>query len=104
MKPVGKVRSPLAVLLLSIITVGIYGFYWYYKTFQEIKDYSGEGIGGGLGLLLGLFCSIVVSFLLPSEVGNLYSRDGQPAPLSGVTGCCCRCLAGSSGSGRSKAA
>jgi hypothetical protein len=84
--PVGKPRSPLAVLLLSIITVGIYGLYWHYKTFQEMKDYSGEGIGGVLGLILGLFCGIVVIFLLPAEVGNLYTKEGQPAPVSAMTG------------------
>jgi uncharacterized protein DUF4234 len=84
--PVGTARSPLAVLLLSIVTLGIYGLYWHYKTFQEMKDYSGQGIGGVLGLLLGFFCGIVVIFVLPAEVGNLYGQDGQPAPISGVTG------------------
>lgn len=84
--PVGKVRSPLVVLLLSIVTIGIYGLYWHYKTFQEIKEYSGEGIGGVLGLILALFCGIIVIFVLPSEVGNLYSREGQSSPISAVTG------------------
>ena len=83
---IGKVRSPLVVLLLSIVTLGIYGLYWYYKTFQEMKDYSGEGLGGLLGLLLSLFCGIVVVFLMPAEVGNLYSREGQHAPISAATG------------------
>ena len=83
---VGKVRSPRAVLLLSIVTIGIYALYWYYKTFQEIKDYSGDGIGGVLGLVLGLFCGIIVAFLLPSEVSNLYTTAGQEAPVSAVTG------------------
>jgi hypothetical protein len=84
--PVGKVRSPLAVLLLSIVTLGIYGLYWYYKTFQEMKEYSGNGIGGVLGLILSFFCGIIVIFLLPAEVGSLYTNDGQPAPISGLTG------------------
>jgi hypothetical protein len=84
--PVGKVRSPLAVLLLSIVTLGFYGLYWNYKTFQEIKDYGGSGIGGVLGLVLGLFCGIVVVFLLPSEVASLYTQEGQKAPISVATG------------------
>jgi hypothetical protein len=83
---VGKVRSPLTVLLLGIVTLGIYSVVWYYKTFQEMKDYSGEGIGGVVGLLLSLFCGVIVIFLLPAEVGNLYSRDGKEKPISGVTG------------------
>jgi hypothetical protein len=84
--PVGKPRSPLTVLLLSIITIGIYALFYYYKTFQEMKDYSGEGIGGVLGLILTIFCGIVVVFLLPAEVGNLYVKEGQPAPVSAMTG------------------
>ena len=83
---VGTIRSPLTVLLLMIITLGIYGIVYYYKTFSEMKDYSGEGVGGGVGLLLSLFCSIVVIFLIPAEVGNLYERDGREKPVSGITG------------------
>jgi hypothetical protein len=81
-----KIRNPVGVLLLSIITLGIYALVYYYKTFQEMKDYSGEGIGGGLGLVLALFCSIVVAFLFPHEVGKQYEREGQPAPVSAATG------------------
>lgn len=83
---VGTVRSPLAVLLLTIVTLGIYGLYWYYKTFQEIKDYSGAGIGGLLGLVLSFFCGIITIFVLPSEIANLYQRDGQQPPISTATG------------------
>lgn len=35
-------RSPLGVLGLSFITIGIYGFYWYYKVNQEIQRYTGD--------------------------------------------------------------
>ena len=49
--PLGNVRSPVAVILLSIITLGIYALYWEYSSFKELRAYSGEGIGGGLGLL-----------------------------------------------------
>ena len=83
---VGKVRSPLAVLLLSILTVGIYGLYWYYRTFKELKGYRGQGLGGGWGLILALFCGIIPIFLLPSEVGRLYEQVGRPPPISALTG------------------
>lgn len=83
---VGELRSPLVVLLLTIVTLGIYGLYWYFKTFDEMKDYSGEGVGGAVGLLLSIFCGIVTIFLLPAEVGNLYERDGREKPISGATG------------------
>jgi hypothetical protein len=81
---VGKVRNPLGVILLMFITLGIYAFVWWYKSFKELKDYSSEGVGGVAGLILA-FC-YVSYFLLPSEVGNLYSRESKPKPVSGVTG------------------
>ena len=86
MRPVGKVRSVLVIIGLSIITLGIYGLAWQYLTFREMKDYSGSGIGGGLGLVFAIFIGIVNWFLMPSEVGNLYTTDGQDPPISGLTG------------------
>lgn len=83
---VGEVRSPLVVLLLFIVTLGIYGLYWYFKTFDEMKEYSGEGVGGVVGLLLSIFCGIVTIFLMPAEAGNLYGREGREKPISGATG------------------
>jgi hypothetical protein len=83
---VGKIRSPLVVILLSLVTLGIYSLYWQYASFKEIKAYSGEGIGGGLGLVFAILLGIVNVFLLPHEVGNLYGREGREAPVSGVTG------------------
>jgi hypothetical protein len=83
---VGIIRVPITVLLLGIITCGIYFFFWYYNTFEEMKDYSGEGLGGLVGLLLSIFCGIITIFVLPAEVGNLYERDGKEKPISGMTG------------------
>ena len=39
--PVVK-RQPLGVLGLTIITLGIYGLYWYYKINEEIRDTTGD--------------------------------------------------------------
>jgi len=83
---VGKVRSPVVVILLSLVTLGIYGLYWQYATFQEMKEYAGEGIGGGLGLLFAILLGIVNIFLMPAEVGQLYAREGREKTISGLTG------------------
>jgi hypothetical protein len=83
---VGMVRKPIVVLLLSIVTLGIYGLYWQYATFKELKDYSGEGIGGGLGLLFAILLGIVNVFMMPHEIGQLYGREGQEEPVRAVTG------------------
>ncbi|MEI4273420.1 DUF4234 domain-containing protein [Klenkia sp. LSe6-5] len=85
--PVGKVRSTWAVIGLSIITFGIYGFVYYFSVHEEIKRHSGEGVGGAVGLIIALFTlGLVTPFLLPNEVGNLYARQGRPRPVTATTG------------------
>jgi hypothetical protein len=85
-RPIGVHRSVGTVIVLSIVTLGIYSIIWQYKSFKEMKEFSGTGIGGVAGLLLAIFVGIVNAFLLPSEVGHLYSTGGQPKPVSGLTG------------------
>lgn len=82
----GKIRNPWAVAFLSIITLGIYFLYWTYQVFRELKDHTGEGVGGAIGLVFGILLSIVNWFLLPSEIGNMYAKAGLEKPVSGVTG------------------
>jgi hypothetical protein len=84
--PLGKPRSPLSVILLSLVTLGIYGLYWQYKTFQEMKDRTGVGIGGVVGLILAIFLGFVNPFIMSSEVGRMYEAEGQEKPVSGITG------------------
>ena len=84
---VGKIRSTWAVIGLSIITFGIYSLYYYFATHEEMKQHSGEGLGGALGLVLGLVTGgLVTVFVLPNEIGNLYARQGRPRPVSATTG------------------
>lgn len=84
--PVGKVRGTGACIGLTIITLGIYSWYWYYKTHDEMKQHSNDGIGGPIALILAIFIGIVNPFLSSSEVGKLYQRDGRQAPVSAATG------------------
>ncbi|WP_421120222.1 DUF4234 domain-containing protein [Aquihabitans daechungensis] len=87
MGPVGKDRSWIAVLLLSIVTLGIYGLYWQYALFKEMKEHSGSGLGGPLGLILTIVTGGLVGlFVLPNEVGELYTRAGRDKPVSWLTG------------------
>ena len=37
---VAKVRNPVAPILLSIITLGIYGAVWWYKINREMRDFG----------------------------------------------------------------
>ena len=83
---VGQPRGVLFVILLSLLTLGIYHLYWIYKSFEEIKRHTGEGIGGVLGLVIAIVFSPVNWFVLPSEVGKMYSADRRTAPMTGWTG------------------
>src|SRR4051794_17343022 len=75
--PVGKVRSTGTCMLLFIVTLGIYGWFWYYNSHEEMKRHSGDGIGGVVAMILGIFVTIAMLFLSPHEVGKLYERRGQ---------------------------
>ena len=84
--PLGQERGVAFVIVITIVTLGIYGLYWDYKTYEEMKQHTGEGLGGVVGLVIGILVSIVNFFVIPSEVGKMSKKDGQPAPVSGWTG------------------
>lgn len=83
---VGKPRGIVFVIVLSIVTLGIYHLYWYYKTFEEMKRHTGNGIGGILGLLIAIIFNPINWFVMPSEIGSMYHGDGRQAPMTGWTG------------------
>jgi amino acid transporter len=85
-RPLGKPRGIAFGILIFIVTFGIYGLYWTYKTHEEIKQHTGEGVGGVVGLVIYILVSIVTPFVIPSEVGKLYRRDGKEPPVSGWAG------------------
>ena len=84
--PLGHPRGVGFVILLTIVTLGIYSLYWVYKTQEEVKQHSGDGLGGVLGLVIWIVISAVSAFVIPSEIGRMYQKDGQHAPVSGWTG------------------
>ncbi len=84
--PLGQVRSTGACIALTIVTLGIYSWVWYFKTHEEMKRHTNTGLGGGLALVLAIFVGIVMPFISSSEVGGLYERRGMRAPVSGATG------------------
>ena len=83
---IGKVRSTGVCMLLMVVTLGIYALVWYYQTHEEMKRHSGQGLGGGIALLLAFFFGIAMPFITSAEVGALYERRGQAKPVSGTTG------------------
>jgi hypothetical protein len=84
--PLGHPRGIGFAILLFIVTLGFYSLYWVFKTQDEVKEHSGVGVGGVLGLVIYIVVGIVTWFLIPSEVGKMYKADGRQAPFSGWTG------------------
>lgn len=84
--PLGKQRGVVAVIFFSLITLGIYYLVWVYKNHEEIKEHSGQGVGGVVGLVIALLVGFITPFVLPSEIRKMYERDGRESRVSGWTG------------------
>lgn len=90
---IGNTRSVGLSILWAILTLGIYTCFWTYRTFDEMRRYSGEGLGGPLGLVVhliavfvGVVWSVVTAVLVSSEVQRLYEREGRQAEHSALWG------------------
>ena len=84
--PLGQPRGIGFGILMFVITLGLYGWYWIYKTMEEMKQHTGDGLGGVLSLVIWILLGALMAFVTPSEVGRMYQKDGRPAPVSGWTG------------------
>jgi hypothetical protein len=82
----GPFYSTGLVILLTIVTLGIWPFLWTYRTSEDLKAYNGDGLGGWLGVVLYLFVSPVVMFTIPNEIKNAYERDGRESPVTALWG------------------
>src|SRR6476620_4898391 len=72
---VGNTRSIGLSILWAVLTLG------------EIKRYSGNGVGGVIGLVIYILISPVTFFIVASEVRYMYEDlDGQTSPVRGLTG------------------
>ena len=77
-----KYRNMLMQVVLYIVTLGIYGIYWYYVTLGEMHIANGKNEGAGLWTLLFLI-PIVNLFALwhySSEAGA-FTQGKYPAIL-----------------------
>jgi Domain of unknown function (DUF4234) len=90
---VGESRSVGLTILWSILTLGIYTFFWTYWTFDELQRYRGRGLGGVLGLVIYIVCVVagwiaiaIVGVLLWAEIKALYEEDGREAPHTPLWG------------------
>jgi Domain of unknown function (DUF4234) len=86
----GKTRNPWGVWLLYLVTVGIYGLYWYYKLNEETRDYEQSiKVDPTLSLLAILLCVIpaIVSIInTGSRIQQAQKAAGASERCSGALG------------------
>jgi hypothetical protein len=78
-------RNPLGVLGLSIITLGIYGLYWFYKINEELQRYERDDTISPVRSLLALFPGgilIVPPFIAYYNSANHVLKDQQRLGLT----------------------
>ena len=81
--PVGQPRPAGTQALLSLVTCGLYAYYWIYLSGEELKEHNRDGLGGLVMLLLTFV--IVGPFLLGAEVEKMYKADGKESPVTALT-------------------
>ncbi len=84
--PIGKPRSAWLVILLTIVTFGIWTIVWSYQNGEEIKQHARTGLGGVAYLFITLLISPITMFLMASEVEQLYRREGKEPPITTIWG------------------
>ena len=85
-QPLGRPRGVGFGIFLFVITFGIYSFYWVFKTQEEMKQHTGDGLGGVVGLVVWILLGAVSAFVIPAEVGAMYAKDGRDRPMTGWHG------------------
>ncbi|MCL1862227.1 MAG: DUF4234 domain-containing protein [Defluviitaleaceae bacterium] len=77
---VGVRREGITVIILSIVTCGIYALYWYYVTMEDINRATGEQRINSALLLVGIICCAPIAWYV------LYQMDKNVARLSAESG------------------
>jgi hypothetical protein len=80
---VGKTRNPWGVWLLSLVTLGIYTFYWYYMVNAELRDYSPqievEPVVSLLAVIFGAFTLYIATIVSIVRTGGRIAQGQQIA-------------------------
>jgi polyferredoxin len=80
--PKGTVRSPIMVIVYSMITCGIYSIWWWYTIMTELKNFTqDEEINPTTNLILLLVLSCIWMFILPYKMGKWIAKAQRLAGL-----------------------
>ena len=77
---IGVRRSGVMVIVFTLITCGIYWFYWLYQAMEDINRMTGEQRINSTGLLIGSILCFPIAFLV------LYKLDQELARLAPAEG------------------
>ncbi|MDP4121152.1 MAG: DUF4234 domain-containing protein [Bacillota bacterium] len=78
----GTVRSPIMVLLLSLITCEIYMFFWIYTVSKEMKEYRNDtNINPTVELLLCIFTCGIYTIYWYYKYSKMVYEAGQALNL-----------------------
>jgi len=84
--PPGQPRSTGLVILVSIVTCGIWTIVWSYQNGEELKEHNRTGLGGVAYLIITLVFSPITMFLIADEIDKMYRAAGKQSPVTAVTG------------------
>lgn len=84
-----KERSVVLCIILSIITCGLYGIYWFISLTNDVNYISGEeGTSGGLAFLLTIITCSIYGFYWAYKMGEKLDtakqKKGIPAGNGGI--------------------
>ena len=82
----GPFYSTGLVILLTVVTCGVWAAIWTYRTKEDLKRFNGDGLGGVLGVVIYLLLSPVLMFTIPSEIQKAYQRMGRESPVEPLWG------------------
>ncbi|MGV8145489.1 MAG: hypothetical protein COA82_02375 [Alkaliphilus sp.] len=75
-------RSVASVIILTILTCGIYGLYWLYITSKDLEMFLGEsGMSPGLELFVMIICAPYVLYWYydkSQKIADAYEKVGMP--------------------------
>jgi hypothetical protein len=87
--PLGKDRSPVSVLLLSIITLGIYWLVYFYKINDEMRRYDPTiKVEPGWSVVAQCLpiANLVSGYTTVARIEQMQRNEGQDPPISPVLG------------------
>lgn len=76
---IGEVRNPIMMIVLTIVTCGIYGLIWHYKVSKEINDFTKTEMTSPTFAIVGIFCFIFAYI-------NYYKIDQAIVAIDNVEG------------------